>query len=188
MSANNAANAASKIASLRARITWPIIIVVLLGTHATLILGAVTLAVGGPGRGVVPDYYREAVDFDAHKADLAASARLGWAVTLTPGSLIDADGRRVFAATLMDAQGQPISGANVSVRLIRLVDGEIVELQLSPVAERLGVYETLADLPAAGAYQADLVAVRGESRFMDRREIKAAGGIDVFADEREVAP
>lgn len=176
-------NAPTKLASLKARITWPIIIVALLGGHATLILGAVTLAVGGPGRGVVPDYYSQAVDFDAYKADLAASAELGWTASLVAGSLVDAEGQRLFAATLTDAQDQPITGATVRVRLIRLVDGQAVQAQLSPVAQRPGAYETIAALPAAGGYQADLVAERGAARFIDRQDVQATGGTVVFAEE-----
>ncbi|MEM6854454.1 MAG: FixH family protein [Planctomycetota bacterium] len=162
----------------RRRFSWPIIVVTLLGGHATIIITAVTLAVGGTGRGVVPDYYRQAVDFDRHKADLAASAKLGWTVTLTPGSLVDAEGRRVIQATLTDAEGQPIDNAAVQLRLIRLVDGQAVEMNLNAHAQQNGRYEAVAEVPVGGWYQADLLAERGDDRFVLQQEIRAVGGLD----------
>lgn len=163
--------------------SWPLIVVALLGGHAALIIGAATLAVGGSGRGVVPDYYAQAVDFDAHKADLAASAKLGWTLTLTPGSLIDDQGQRLVSATLVDAQGQPIENASIQLRLIRLVDGQAVQTTLTQNTDRPGTYQGVGDLPAAGWYQADLLAERDGVRFVQRQEIQAFGGTRPFSKE-----
>ncbi|MEM1108574.1 MAG: FixH family protein [Planctomycetota bacterium] len=174
---------ATEKTSLRRQLSWPVIVVMLLGGHATLIITAVTMAVGGTGRGVVPDYYQKAIDYDQHKADLATSARLGWQLTLTPGSLVDADGQRIVSATLIDAQGHAVEQAEVHLRFVRLVDGQTVDTVLSAHAKRLGVYEAVVHLPEAGWYQADLLAELETNRFVERQEIKITGGTATAGEE-----
>ncbi len=152
------------------------IIVGLLGGHAVLILSAVTLAVGGTGRGVVPDYYERAVTFDQHKADLAASAELGWQVTIRPGSLVDAEGIRLIVVSLHDAENQPISDAEIALRLTRLADGQVEAMHLHAVEDQPGQYQDVAELPMRGRYTAELLAERDGWRFIEIREIELAGG------------
>ncbi|MEM7624841.1 MAG: FixH family protein [Planctomycetota bacterium] len=152
------------------RFSWPVIVVLLLGGHATLIISAVTLAVTGTGRGVVPDYYAQAVDYDTHKRDLAASRALGWELALESKGQIDAQGRRTITATLKDAQGEPINDAVVDLRLTRLSDGRVDELKLSPRTEA-GSYYARAELPAAGRYHAESVVYRGSQRFVQAEDL-----------------
>ncbi|MEM9419965.1 MAG: FixH family protein [Planctomycetota bacterium] len=173
----------SKPTSTKGRVRWPLIVVALLGGHATLIITAVTFAVGGSGRGVVSDYYTKAVDFDQHKAELAASAELGWTIQLTPGSLVDDRGQRLITATLSDRSGQLISDATIHLRLTRLADGHLVETQFVPNADRLGAYQIAADCPAPGWYQADLVVERDGQRFIQQQEIQTRGGVALFTED-----
>lgn len=158
----------------RSAFRWPLIIVAFLAGHAALIITAVTLAVGGTGRGVVPDYYTQAVNFDTHKADLAASAKLGWQFTLTPGSLVDAEGQRLLTATLHDRDGEPLKLDRIDLQLTRLADGQREAVRLLPT-DRPGGYLAIAALPIAGGYQADLLAELGDARFVQRAELQLVG-------------
>lgn len=173
----------NKPVSTKGRVRWPLIVVGLLAGHATLIITAVTFAVGGSGRGVVSDYYTKAVDFDQHKAELAASAELGWEVKLMPGSLVDEQGQRLITATLSDASGQPMSDATINLWLTRLADGRVIETEFLPNAERKGAYQTAADCPAPGWYVADLVVEHDGQRFIQKQEIQARGGVALFTEE-----
>ncbi|MBB6431507.1 FixH family protein [Algisphaera agarilytica] len=173
----------SNAASIKGRVRWPLIVVGLLAGHATLIITAVTFAVGGSGRGVVSDYYTKAVDFDQHKAELAASAELGWEVRLTPGSLVDEQGQRLITATLSDASDLPMDGATINLRLTRLADGRVIETEFLPNADRAGAYQTAADCPAPGWYVADLVVEHDGQRFIQKHEIQARGGVALFTED-----
>ncbi|MEO1237118.1 MAG: FixH family protein [Planctomycetota bacterium] len=168
----------------RLRLTWPVIAVALLGGHATLILTAVSLAVSGTGRGVVPDYYQRAVAHDEHKAALAESERLGWRLDTTAGSWVDTRGRRHVEVRLTDAAGEPVTQLTVELAFTRRFDGRLVEATLSPVADRAGVYAGAVDLPAAGWHRMIAVAADAERRFIAEREVELRGSLAVArADE-----
>lgn len=172
--------------SLKRRVSWPLIVAALLIGHAGLIIGAAVIAVQGTGRGVVEDYYAQAVDFDTHKAELAASAKLGWALTITPGSLVDEGGQRLMTAALTDRDGLPIPGAQIELRLVRLADGKAQTLQLETVGERTeggGGYQAVAVLPAAGWYKANAVVQQDDTRFVQQEEIYVVGGAGLTAEE-----
>jgi hypothetical protein len=169
---------------LHQRLTWPQIIVGLLGTHATLILMAVSVAIAGPGRGVVPDYYSQAVDYDQHKANQAASAALGWRLKTTPGKLVDDRGQRLLVVTLEEPDGRPIVDADVALRLIRRVDGQTLELRPIDDARTPGRYQAIAPLPRAGVYQADWVVTRGDEKFVHHQLLQLVGGIAPAMNQR----
>ena len=156
------------------RLSWPVIVVLLLAGHATLIISAVSLAVRGTGRGVVPDYYAQAIDYDAHKQALADSARLGWQLTLSPGQVTGPHGQRPVTATLADAAGRPIADAVVDVRLIRLSDGRVDNLTFSP-ADHPGGYRAVAALPDAGNYRAECRVEHAGQRYVKIDDLKLSG-------------
>lgn len=158
----------------RKRSKWPLIVVALLLGHAAIILTGVTMAVRDGGYSVVPDYYQKAVDFDARKADLAASNALGWTVNFTAGSMTDELGRRLLVATLTDAQGQPLTDAAVKVELRHFTGGDVQSALLPAVAP--GQYRDLVIMPRPGTYSLDVAIDHGEARFIDSRELEAPGG------------
>jgi len=159
----------------RGGLSWPLVVIALLGGHAALIITAVVLAVTGTGRGVVPDYYTHAIGFDAHKADLAASKELGWALTLLPGSLVDDQGHRLIAATLLDRDGEPIADATLEVRFIRLAYGQNITASFASVSGSHGRYAATVTMPAAGWYSSDALVTVGETRFVQVEEIQVPG-------------
>ena len=95
--------------------TWPLIVVSLLLGHVSIMVTAVILATGDKSFAVLPNYYERAVNWDKNQAELRASEKLGWQVTLVPSPDVDPTGRRALSLTLTDAAGQPNAGADVEL-------------------------------------------------------------------------
>lgn len=95
--------------------TWPLIVVGLLLGHVSIMVTAVILATRDKSFAVLPNYYEKAVNWDKNQAELRASEKLGWQVTLVPSPDVDPTGHRTLLFTLTDAAGQPIAGADVEL-------------------------------------------------------------------------
>lgn len=157
------------------RSIWPWLVVSLLSGHTLLIVTAVTLAVRDPSFAVVPDYYDKAVDYDHYKADLQASAELGWTLTIKPGSIVDEHGQRLVTADVLDRDGQPLAGLDVQLSVIFLGGGQP---QRSAVLQPTGQgYMAAIEMPHSGAYSYDLSAKREAQHFVQSGEIDVAGSM-----------
>lgn len=95
--------------------TWPLIVVGLLLGHVSIMVTAVVLATGDKSFAVLPNYYEKAVNWDKNQAELRASAKLGWQVTLIPSPEVDPTGHRAVTITVADAAGQPVADAAVEL-------------------------------------------------------------------------
>lgn len=145
---------------------WPVFLITLLASHASLMIWAATKAIGDPSFAVVDDYYQKAVHFDQRKQELAASEALGWQFKLGVNNA-DAQ-RKLVVATLHDRWGVPLRGAEVRMRCTRLADGSVHELAL--VDEGEGVYRASEALAAGGVYDVETRVVFAEQVFVQQRE------------------
>ena len=111
---------------------------------------------------IEPDYYNKGVAYDSVVAQRDASARLGWKITLTTGSL--ADHASDVGIMLSDSAGAPITGAHVTVAAINNVVGaRHVESALSERGE--GRYGAVLTLDRPGLWEFQIEVVRGRDRF-----------------------
>ncbi|MBL4592016.1 MAG: FixH family protein [Phycisphaerales bacterium] len=96
---------------------WPIMLLVLFLTQASIVLGTAIVA---SGRGSLPlesGYYAKSLDWDTEHAARKRAAELGWTITTTLGMPEGVYKERLMSISLTDKDGQPITDALVSVRV-----------------------------------------------------------------------
>ena len=149
------------------RFTMPAVVLGLLGGHMVFIMLAITLATGDRSFAVVPDYYNKAVAYDQHKAELAQSEALGWQVQMQPAATVDAAGERELVVMLRDRDNAWVTGASVRVSCFHYARaGDPMSFELTEVLP--GQYTGKARLGREGFWQFDLVAERGDARFVSQ--------------------
>lgn len=99
----------------KAQWLWTGFILAFFAIQACLWAVAITYTANDPSHAVVPDYDSKALAWDQQKAARAASDQLGWSaeVEVSHGQL--ATDWRPISLSLVDEQGQPVTGAEVSV-------------------------------------------------------------------------
>ena len=148
---------------------WPVGLVAVLGVTVLANIGVFLLAARNGGAEAVPDYYRKAVAWDSTLADGARSRALHWTLE---ASLSAPAGGGMFALTLRDSAGAPISGARVRVEGF-------------PVARADQSFDTvLADL-GGGRYAVRLPVHRAEWHALD---VTARRGTDRFVQQLRCLP
>ena len=162
-SSSSAAAPAVPQRSFLARWGWPIGIATVLLTSAGSNLYVMMIAKEDPAFAVEPDYYKQAVDWDAHMAQEKANAALGWqanaALTLAvPGTAGE------LAVSLIDAQGQPLAGAQVTAEAMHNARAsqryEVALHEASP-----GRYAAAIDAHRPGEWEVRLTVLRAGQRF-----------------------
>lgn len=156
----------------------PAIVLGLLGGHVVFVLIAITIATGDRSFAVVPDYYQKAVAHDDRKAELSASAELGWQLELRPADSVDTTGHRGVVVLLRDHEGLPVTGAEVGVSAYHYARAsEPIAFELTELLP--GQYSGSAAVERAGFWQFELIATRGQQRFISefKQFVNEAGGL-----------
>ncbi|XAL99334.1 FixH family protein [Phycisphaeraceae bacterium D3-23] len=154
----------------------PAVVFGFLGAHMVFIFTAITLAVGDRSFAVVPDYYQKAVDWDEHKAELAASAALGWQAEVTAGREVSTLGERPLTLDLHDAGGTPITGAQVSATLYPVARAkQVITVELSPVADTPGRYSASPQMCREGTWDLSIRVERAGERYVHEQQLYAVG-------------
>ena len=128
-----------------------------------------------PSHAVVEDYDQRAIDWDAHRAQLAASARLGWAaaVDLTPQGPA---GEGVVRVTLTDATHHPIVAEDVAATVFhQAAAAQRTEVALQPLGP--GVYAAAMPIDRPGKWRVHIEARRGDDVFQ-ATSTQTVGGRD----------
>lgn len=141
---------------------WPWVPALLLGALIGTQLTVLASALDDPTFATEDDYYRKAVDWDAHMARQRQSQALGW----TARTRVDAPapGGRGVSIELLDARGARVNGARVqAVAFPNVRAARPLEIALAETAP--GVYH--ADLAAAraGLWELRLSATRGSDAY-----------------------
>jgi nitrogen fixation protein FixH len=116
-----------------------------------------------PSFAIEPDYYRKAVEWDSTVAQSVRNQALGWRLSAMLGAPA-ASGSTVLVATLRDANGEPVTGAAITVEATHNARAtEILTAELAPA--EAGSYR--ATLPAArrGIWELRFEVERGAERF-----------------------
>ncbi len=145
---------------------WPMLVVLMLLSHVTLMMVAVRYATGGSQgeHAIVPDYYDKALAWDQTRATQSASDALRWRATLSTTQGASAS-QRTLSLTLLDADGQPVDTTDAVVHYYHLSQGQDVRrLQLLAVAP--GRYEGTMSIHHPGFHQFELTCTRGPSKYV----------------------
>ena len=168
MSETNATPEAPKVdpkVAARAALIWPGIVVALLVFQIVISGVAVVLASKGGGPVVVEDYHQRALDWDAHRAELNASAKLGWRAVWMIEPESDSIGRRRLRVDIVDKDRQPLTGADVSAVVFHHAHANQREtLELEEATP--GCYVVKFPARWSGIWELDLKATVGEQQFL----------------------
>lgn len=147
-------------------VRWPAVIVGALAIHATAWLTVAWVANSDPSYAVEEDYYRKAVEWDAGRAELAASDALGWQLTyhVEPGP---GPAEATVHATLSDRDGAPLDGAALALETFHNARaGDILRADLTPAGD--GAYSARLPMQRPGVWELRFTADRGEAHFRHR--------------------
>ncbi|MEM6568837.1 MAG: FixH family protein [Planctomycetota bacterium] len=159
--------------STGARVRWPLIVVGLLATHVAAMLLAVKVATAGGGHTIVPDYYQKALAWDDMREEARNAARMGWTAAVTPSVMTDGQGLREVRILLHDRYGQPVEGASVEANTWHRAIGDAHVFSARP-ADEAGVYVGRAPMGRPGTWELELIATRGEERFVQATVLDVA--------------
>lgn len=107
---------------------WPLVIVLMLLAHASLMFGTIVYVGGKRDTYVDPEYYAKSVDWDRQRAMKEASQEQGWTVTVNARAIAGDPTQRSVEVQLHDASGNAIEDAMV----------ELVCYHPASLSERLG--------------------------------------------------
>lgn len=152
-----------------AAVFWPGFSVLLLVVSLSVGAVAFYLASNDPSFAIEDDYYQRALRWDASSADQRSSDALGWTLAVEVGSVARASGERSIRVLLFDAQGQPITDAQVTIEVFahaRAAD------RSTPALEAMddGSYAGLFRPSMSGLWEFRVQATRGEEHFMRAQE------------------
>ena len=153
---------------------WPLLLggLLLAGVSANLFL--LMRATGDPSFAVESDYYAKAVAWDAHQAQAAKNAALGWSAALevAPASLVTGDAGVVLR--LVDRDGRPVAGAKVTLEAFHNARAAAV---VHAVLEENAEHAYLAQAPVVrpGLWEFRIAAERGVDLFTSTLEQDVPG-------------
>ena len=153
--------------SVPPHIAWPAFVVLLLLIGVGSAFSALWAARSDGGVEAVRDYYQHAVRWVEEAAQRSESARLGWSLSahVSPAG---EDGLSRLELTIRDSGGQPVSGLQGTVRLLRPQSVEAVaELPLVESPSDPGVYSQQAPIIGAGLWDFEVVAQKDTLRYGD---------------------
>ncbi len=139
---------------------WPAFVIGLLLTSVFTMMGFLFMANQDGGAQVIDNYYQKAVDWDEQKAEKARSEALGWTVRL------DVDAGRQVRVHILDAAGQPVRDARVTLVASRPQFSNPqaeLDLTLNPAT---GAYEVPLPVAGQGLWDMAIRASRNDDLFV----------------------
>lgn len=145
---------------------WPLIVVSLLLTSVVLMTVVILAARSDGGVQVVENYYQQALEWDATADEQRASDALGWQlnVQLMP----DDQAQAHVLCQFEDRESNPLTELDVQVSISRPARSGVLHEVTLEATDVPGQYAASVRLPERGLWDFDLVAARGEDRFITR--------------------
>jgi nitrogen fixation protein FixH len=151
-----------------ARRCWTAGIAGFFGLQALLWTCAIALTARDPSFAVIDDYERRADQWDQVQAARRASQRLGWriAIELPRGNPSGSNlGDGALAIRLTDRQGQPVSGAAISLRMFHAAEAARPQ-QVQAAEVEPGQYVAFPQMERPGRWKISGRAVLGDCQFL----------------------
>lgn len=112
---------------------WPILLVVLFVTQASIVISTAIIASGPGAEPIDTAYYAKSLQWDQQSAIRRRADELGWTIDIAVGEPIGVPPKREIRATLHDASGDPIEHAVVWMKCFhRSRSTDPSEIVLSP--------------------------------------------------------
>jgi hypothetical protein len=148
---------------LSPQVRWPALIVGALVLHVVASLVTVFIATSNPSYAVEEDYYQKALAWDERRAQERYSRELGWQliVEVAPAA---AGSDPTLVARLADGNGQPLTGARVSVAAFHNARADQI-LRAELAATGGGAYACPLAMRRSGVWELRFVVDRGGERF-----------------------
>lgn len=165
-------HAAQKLPPRPAKSLWWLLPVGLLGAMVFGLSVLLVIAQSDPAFAIEKDYYAKAVAWDAHRAQVEQNARLGWSVQ---SRVSGAPGAVEVTLSVQDRQGQPVTGANVSlIGFHNARAADRLERRLKETAA--GTYQGELGRVRPGLWELRLVVDRDGVRFTDVQRLDVSAG------------
>ena len=148
----------------RSDLVWPAAVIglILLGMGTTFGMLFASRVDGGPQ--VIEAYYEKAVAWDSTASVRASSEALGWTAAVSLEQT--AGGTSTIVVSLVDANGEPVSGASGTASLSRPQRAGILETaELTPGPEA-GAYLFTVQSTGTGLFDVAIDMRRGDDRFV----------------------
>ncbi len=144
---------------------WPFVIAGALGLHVVGSLVMVYFATSNDSYAVEPNYYEKALAWDDTRAQDRRNGELGWRLefTVEPAA---AGADPILRATLVDADGAPVSGAEVAVEAFSNVRRD--DVLTADLATTESGYATTMPMRRNGLWEFRFTVTRGEELFTYR--------------------
>ncbi|MEL6106784.1 MAG: FixH family protein [Planctomycetota bacterium] len=144
----------------RAKRTWLLLVVALLGLQLTIGGIAIALATSDPSAVVVPNYHQSALDWDSEQASRRLIDELGWTFEMELSEA--AGGDRWLHVHVQDVVGDPVDGLRIGLAAFHHARARnVIETQLDSIGK--GRYQVLVPMSKAGHWELDF-----EIRLADR--------------------
>lgn len=159
---------------------WLALVVGLILMNAGIVSTTVYFAATDRSKGIEPDYYARALNYDEVIRQREDNRRLGWSSTIALHA--DTDGRRaLLRVSLFDRDHKFISGARLSaVAFASLRSADRYTLRL---AEDQQSYTAFVPLTAKGQWRVEITATFGTAKFTSEQDVALA-----IANPPEVTP
>lgn len=108
--------------------------------------------------------YEKGLAYNQNIAAAKAQEALGWAVDARAEPLAGDGHRAQIAVSYTDRNGKPLEGLNVRARLIRPT-AKGYDSETTLVATAPGTYGAVVDLPLAGVWDTDVVALGHDAAY-----------------------
>ena len=171
-----ASRAATQSATVRTNWFWPGFVITLLGTQVVLILVMAYVASYDRSFAVEPDYYQQALHWNAHQAQTRANQALGWRVEMGVSDESDVYRNRGIRCTISDRTGNPIDGAHVEIVAFSHVRGADRQ-HATLVPRETGRYDGQLRVTHGGLWEFRISIQRGTERYttIERTDISLPG-------------
>lgn len=144
---------------------WPILVIGLLIGHAALMLVAVLIATSDRSFTVLPNYYKQALAWDANQAIQRQSEKLGWTIDTQTAATADPLGQRQVRLTLRDAAGRLIPNGTLELSYYhRTSAGDVQRARLNSTGP--GLFEQKLPLRKSGFWEFRIEAIADGQRFV----------------------
>ena len=151
---------------------WPVFLTAMLGSLIAGLGYMVYRAVGDVSFGVERDYYQKSLRWDAHMAQQAHNAALGWRLTF---DVPRADASpRTLSVLVTDREGKPLEDGRVTAEAFHLARSADVR-RLTFSASAAGRHAAAARFEKVGLWELRFVVLARGERFTVRRRVDVAG-------------
>lgn len=150
------------------KIRWPLIVVALLGTHASLMMLGVSWALANASSFATPTVYKNSMSWDEQQQSKANVQKLGWQLRITPSVLSELNGDRKVVFELVDKNSGLVVADDLAITLYHTAEAnKTISRKLVPQQD----HRYVAKLPMRRTGNWHLQAIAKQSQLESDRQL-----------------